>query len=99
MLHKWICFNFFLCLCVKFHKSVFWVPILAAGVPIGSLFHEKLGPYFKAWGSLLVFASCMGAFLLASLKALRYSCHDVSDFRFVLYQFPSPGSTITIYAV
>ena len=30
--------------------SLFW----QLGVPIGSLFHKKLGPYFKAWGSLLV---------------------------------------------
>ena len=30
--------------------SLFWL----LGVPIGSLFHKKLGPYFKAWGSLLV---------------------------------------------
>ena len=28
--------------------SIFWL----LGVPIGSLFHKKLGPYFKAWGSL-----------------------------------------------
>ena len=37
----------FLCLRVK-HKSLFWVPILAAG-----------GPYFKAWGSLLVWLTVM----------------------------------------
>ncbi len=30
--------------------SLFWL----LGVPIGSLFHKKLGPFFKAWGSLLV---------------------------------------------
>ena len=42
--------NFVFFLCVKFHKSLFWVPILAAGgpyftkswVPIGSLF-QSLG--------------------------------------------------------
>ena len=51
---------FFLCLRVKFHKSLFWVPILA-GVPIGSLFHKKLGTYFKAWGSLLVLVAVLSA--------------------------------------
>ena len=43
-------FDFYLCLCVKFHKSLFWVLILAAGglyftkkwVPIGSL-SQSLG--------------------------------------------------------
>ena len=43
-------FDFYLCLRVKFHKSLFWVPILAAGgpyftkkwVPIGSL-SQSLG--------------------------------------------------------
>ena len=34
-------FDFYLCLRVKFHKSLFWVPILAAG-----------GPYFTKNGSL-----------------------------------------------
>ena len=34
--------------------SLFWLP----GVPNrDSLFHKKLGPYFKAWGSLLVFGT------------------------------------------
>ena len=33
--------------------SLFWLP----GVPIGSLFHKKLGPYFKAWGSLQVYVT------------------------------------------
>ena len=58
-------FDFYLCSRVKFHESSFWVPILAAGgpywVPIWSLFHKKngslLGPYLKAWGSLLVWES------------------------------------------
>ena len=35
--------------------SLFW----QLGVPIGSLFHKKLGPYFKAWGSLLVWLTVM----------------------------------------
>merc|ERR1712218_503041 len=30
--------------------SLFWL----LGVLIGSLFHKKMGPYLKAWGSLLV---------------------------------------------
>ena len=43
---------------VKFRKLLFWVPILAAGGPYWVLISQKvgslLGPYFKAWGSLLV---------------------------------------------
>ena len=35
--------------------SLFWL----LGVPIGSLFHKKLGPFFKAWGSLLVLGLAM----------------------------------------
>ena len=50
--------NFVFFLCVKFHKSLFWVPILAAGgpywVPISQKVGSLLGPYFKAWGSLIV---------------------------------------------
>ena len=38
--------------------SLFWL----LGVPIGSLFHKKLGPYFIAWGSLLVFGTVLWAF-------------------------------------
>ena len=37
--------------------SLFW----QLGVPIGSLFHKKLGPYFKAWGSLLVLVAVLSA--------------------------------------
>ena len=48
--------NFVFFPCVKFHKSLFWVPILAAGgpywVPISQKVGSLLGPYFKAWGSL-----------------------------------------------
>ena len=50
-------FEFCLCLRVKFHKSLFWVPILAAGGPYWVPISQKVCPYFKAWGSLLVFAS------------------------------------------
>ena len=43
---------------VKFHKLLFWVPILAAGGPYWVLISKKvgslLGPYLKAWWSLLV---------------------------------------------
>ena len=56
-------FDFYLCLRINFHKSSFWVLILAAGGPYftnGSL----LGPYLKAWGSLLV----LEAVDLVSLK-------------------------------
>ena len=45
----------------KFHKSLFWVPTLAAGGPYWVLISQKvgslLGPYFKAWGSLLVWVT------------------------------------------
>ena len=40
-------FHFYLCLRFNFHTSSFWVLI-------GSLFHKKMGPYPKGWGSLLV---------------------------------------------
>ena len=50
--------DFYLCLRVKFHKSLFGVPILAAGgpywVPISQKDGSLLGPYLEAWGSLLV---------------------------------------------
>ena len=43
---------------VKFHKSPFWVLILAAGGPYWVSISQKngslLGPYLKAWGSLIV---------------------------------------------
>ena len=51
-------FDFYLCLCINFHTSSFWVLILAAGGPYWVLISQKngslLGPYLKAWGSLLV---------------------------------------------
>ena len=50
--------DFYLCLRVKCHKSLFWVPILAAGgpywVPISQKDGSLLGPYLEALGSLLV---------------------------------------------
>ena len=43
---------------VKFHKSSFWVLILAAGGPYWVSISQKngslFGPYLKAWGSLIV---------------------------------------------
>ena len=51
-------FHFHLCLRFNFHTSSFWVLILAAGGPYWVLISQKngslLGPYLKAWGSLLV---------------------------------------------
>ena len=47
-------FDFYLRLHIKFHKLLFWVPISAAGGPYWVLIAKKLGPYLKAWGSLLV---------------------------------------------
>ena len=39
--------------CVKFHKSTFWVLILAAGALLGPYF-TKNGSQLGPWGSLLV---------------------------------------------
>ena len=55
MLHKLYCwqilfFSYALNFINHCFGSLFWL----LGVPIGSLFHKKLGPFFKAWGSLLV---------------------------------------------
>ena len=51
-------FDFYLCLRINFHTSSFWVLFLAAGGPYWVLISQKngslLGPYLKAWGSLLV---------------------------------------------
>ena len=51
-------FDFYLCLCINFHTSSFWVLILASGGPYWVLISQKygslLGPYIKAGGSLLV---------------------------------------------
>ena len=51
-------FHFYLCLRFNFNTSSFWVLILAAGGPYWVLISQKdgslLGPYLKAWGSLLV---------------------------------------------
>ena len=53
-LHCYQFFYFYLCFALIFiHRcfgSLFWL----LGVLIGSLFHKKIGPYLKAWGSLLV---------------------------------------------
>ena len=46
--------NCYLCLCVVFHKWLFWVPILAAK---GPYFIKKMGPFFWAWRSLKVFGT------------------------------------------
>ena len=45
------------CLCVKFHKSLFWVPILDAGGPYWVPISQKVGSLFQSLGvpnSLLV---------------------------------------------
>ena len=69
--------EFFPCLCVKFHKSLFWVLILASGGPYWVLISQKngslLGPYLRAWGSLLVletvdYASSQASALRTHLK-------------------------------
>ena len=59
-------FDYFLCLRIKYHKSLILLPILAAGGPYWVFISQKvgslLGPYFKAWGSLLVFGTVLWAF-------------------------------------
>ena len=47
-------FDFYLCLRINFHTSLFWVLILAAGGPYWVLISQKMGPYLKALGSILV---------------------------------------------
>ena len=57
-LDLWANFDFYLCLCVKFHKSSFWVLILVAGGPYWVLISQRMGPYWvlisKLEGSFLV---------------------------------------------
>ena len=56
-------FDFYVCLRIKFHKSSFWVLILAAGGPYWVSISQKngslLGPYLEAWGSLIVLVSVL----------------------------------------
>ena len=42
--------NFVFFLCVKFHKSLFWVPILAAGGPYWVPISQKVGSLFQSLG-------------------------------------------------
>ena len=53
-LHCWIILIFFYAYALNFINRCIWSLFWLLGVPIGSLFHKKLGPFFKAWGSLLV---------------------------------------------
>ena len=46
--------DFYLCLHINFHTLTFWLLILAAGGPYGVLISQKMGPYLKALGSILV---------------------------------------------
>ena len=75
------CREFFPCWRVKFHKSSFWVHILAAGGPYWVLISQKngslLGPYLKAWGSLLVLETvhcCCWFTAAAALLLLLHCC-------------------------
>ena len=43
-------FDFYLCLRVKFHKSLFWVPILAAGGPYWVPISQKNGSLSQSLG-------------------------------------------------
>ena len=60
-------FDFYLCLRINFHTSSFWVLILAAGGPYWVLISQKngslLGPYLKAWWSLLVLGTVVKSLL------------------------------------
>ena len=53
-LHCWIILIFFYAYALNFINRCIWSLFWLLGVPIGSQFHKKFGPYFKAWGSLLV---------------------------------------------
>ena len=73
------CYQFLiytLCLRINFHTWSFWVLILAAGGPYWVLISQKngslLGPYLKAWGSLLVLETVLISFPLPP----RYLCHS-----------------------
>ena len=50
-------FDYYLCCCVSFLNRRFGSLFLLPRVPIGSLFHKKLGPYFSARRSLKVLTS------------------------------------------
>ena len=61
-------FDFYLRLHIKFHKLLFWVPISAAGGPYWVLIAKKLGPYLKAWGSLLVLETVLSGVEFHTVK-------------------------------
>ena len=71
-------FDFYLCLRINFHTSSFWVLILAAGGPYWVLISQKngslLGPYLKAWGSLLVLGT---VYLEKSPKLVETPTHPI----------------------
>ena len=64
-LHCWQILIFFLCLCVKFHKSLFWVPILAAGGPYWVPISQKVGSLFQSLGVPISFGDSENAILNA----------------------------------
>ena len=53
--------NFVFFLCVKFHKSLFWVPILAAGGPYFTKSWVPIGSLFQSLGVLISFGDSAGA--------------------------------------
>ena len=96
-------FYFFLCLRAKFHKLLFWVPILAAGGPYWVLISQKngslLGPYLKAWGSLLVLEAVKQVIIptffgVVMVAPLTFSLSVFTSLPFFLAAFslPSPPS-------
>merc|ERR1712218_47066 len=48
-------FDFYLCLCINFHTSSFWVLILAAGGPYWVLISQKNGSLSQSLGVLISF--------------------------------------------
>ena len=77
-------FDFYLCLRINFHTSSFWVLILAAGGPYWVLISQKngslLGPYLKAWGSLLVLGTVSWLSLSSLLLLLSMSISTMTMF-------------------
>ena len=103
MLHTWELmpnFDFYVCLCVKFHKSSLWVLILAARGPYWVSISQKnrslLGPYLKAWGSLIVLVSVLNFHNFKPSQVeqprptcvARFPCSRLHSFTPTLFQDP-----------
>ena len=73
----------FLCLRVK-HKSLFWVPILAAGGPYWVLISQKVGSLFQSLGVLISLGHSVSDGLVPP-KISKYN--KVETFPFALLHF------------